>query len=181
MIQLQRERYLARQAVLQRTDVLSSPPESNRSNTAPQTTDTENYAYQGEDVFESEDDPSYATAKVEPGAALRKIYSNRKKPSLASAASSIVTANRMPNKRSLKSLKSLSESGGSFQSESSLITNQNPQNHQIPQYTASGVRIVNAKCLPVTTGQRKLSAVRQSSRDSQEFELNKIKEGTEEK
>ncbi|CAD5213080.1 unnamed protein product [Bursaphelenchus okinawaensis] len=96
MIQLQRERYLARQAVLQRTDTFSNPNSSRSEQPSDAVqTDPEAVAYQGEDAFETDDVDDFESAK-EPSAALRRMYSDRKKPSLSSAASSVLFSQRLP-------------------------------------------------------------------------------------
>ncbi|CAD5217865.1 unnamed protein product [Bursaphelenchus xylophilus] len=132
MIQLQRERYLARQAVLQRTDTFSNGPSTGRSeppSDAAPTTDPEAVAYQGEDAFETElEDPDFESCK-EPSEALKRMYSDRKKPSLSSAASSIVLSNRLPIHGSKNTLPATSHSANELSDTSNSL--------QVPIHTKS--------------------------------------------
>ncbi|KAI6242583.1 Anoctamin [Aphelenchoides fujianensis] len=79
VVQLQRERYLARQAILQRVDENSTTINSaTRGGSQAEMTDSEAVAYQpGADLVGGQE--------LEPSSALKRMYSNRRRPSMTSA------------------------------------------------------------------------------------------------
>ncbi|KAI6228301.1 Anoctamin [Aphelenchoides besseyi] len=83
VVQLQRERYLARQAVLQRADENSTLNNSSyRAQSGSETTDTEGVAYQpGVDAMDGQDQG--------PSMALKRMYSDRRRPTLSSQNSNL--------------------------------------------------------------------------------------------
>lgn len=77
VIQLQRERYLARQAILRGSEDHNA---SQLKASSDETTDTDNVAYQtGKEALEGQ--------RLEPSSALKRIFSNRRRPSLSPHAS----------------------------------------------------------------------------------------------
>lgn len=154
VVQLQRERYLARQAILQRTDTVSSrlsPDNGNivngRESSLYRSNDVEAVAYQPGQETEEKTRRSPSPTEQQGLDNFRRLYSNRRQPSLSPRASRTNLSKREDDAR-IRNSGNISSSGSSL-SPYHLNLEYSPQTPRPTRVTVQAMEPIEMDVIPL--------------------------------